>query len=286
MPHCLFLCSAPMRDWCVLFYRPPATLTNGRCLSPRDTPAANGRRGNSEPVQTGLVLIFHSINYKNIRLHLYIRHFPQRPIGARLSSLREKSPSKRWYFCEFFRAAASSNMAKSKVRCFILSFSATPCVCFARSRGWTSGLCLILVHQANVITASKRYSNGGRMRKAAQAAPQSSKTSIRIFICVPSLARLNTATCSRLKVRHDDSFTSCAATDSALCTTSSSVFSPWLVVCRGNVDSLHATTNFRDMQRMCDHHMPIRFHNLLLKLTNGERLTCNPNKFKHNLHNI
>lgn len=47
----------------------PASLTSGRSLEPRVTFLSNDKRRNRKLVQTGFVLIFHCINYKNIRFY-------------------------------------------------------------------------------------------------------------------------------------------------------------------------------------------------------------------------
>lgn len=127
------LYSATMRYVSVLFWLLSASLTNGWCLKPRDTPTANERRGNTKLVQTGFVLIFQSINYKNIRLH-YTFAILQSDRSVVVCDLSEKKSVLTFIFLWNFCAVASSNMAKSKVRVFILFYCNTVHLCRVKSR--------------------------------------------------------------------------------------------------------------------------------------------------------
>lgn len=249
--------SAPCGAGQYFVWLPPASLTNGWCLEPRDASAANDRRGNRKLVQTGFVLIFQSINYKNIRLH-YTFAILQSHWSVVVCDLPEKKSVSTVTFLWNFCALACSNMAKTKVRIFILFYFDSVrwvrvnsrlkpgCVWYFCIRGTSSSL-------------TNATAMAARAREPVRAPSHSSKIKHSRFL----LAKLNiclTTEKTTFSVRDDNLVSrvkalASAAVDIALCKISGSVsvFSPWPSFAGGNVDILNATTNFRYMPSMCNH---------------------------------
>lgn len=106
-------CSAPRRPPAVFSRLRPASLTKGWRLRPRDAFASNDRHRNTKLVQTGFVLIFQCINYKNIRLH-YTFAILLSNWSVVVCYPSEKSPLIRLYFCELSVHFPSATWAKRR----------------------------------------------------------------------------------------------------------------------------------------------------------------------------